>query len=342
MFRKVLILLGLCLAARAAYAASGTVVLGTAPNAPTGPGPGNIFVVNFQAMTAQSGSFAKAGTPEGNSFFAGYDPATQTIFIPSPAGRLVMLSSKDLAPTGSFAVIRGARLARVLPHRNVLIVLSAQAVAAYKLDTHRAVFTLAIGGNALAVDHREARLYVGGNMDRTITAIDLSSGRIVTSYPVAHSGDLVLANDRLFSADIKTGVMSVVDLRTGHISRLKTPEVDPHFSYQAIASANAGFMQLAKSTRGRFVYAAGFSGHILKFSTKTPRYLGEIPVSAGNGANKLSGLAVVDHGTEAVVTIENRDATALVRLATGKILRIFQGVPSNRWIKMQPIPSPRA
>lgn len=342
MIRKMLMLLGICLVASPAYAASGEAVLGTAPNPPMGPGPGEIFMVNPAAMTARSASFAKAGTPEGNSFFAGYNPATGTIFVPSPAGRIIMLGGKGLRPAGSFPVIRGARLAKVLPRRKLLIVLSAHAVAAYKLDSHKPAFTLPVGGNALAVAHRNGRLYVGGNADRTITVIDLASGQIVASYPVARSGDLLLAHGHLFSADISSGVMSAVDLRDGHIARVKTAEVDPHFSYQAIPAAKAGFMQLARSPRGRFVYAAGFSGHVLKFSATKPRYLGEVPVKAGVGANKLSGLAVVDHGREAVVTIENRDATALIRLPTGNILHLFRGVASSRWIKMQPVATPRA
>ena len=337
MIRKMLLLLlGICLAAPSAYAATGGAVLGTAPNPPMGPGPGKLFMVNPGAMTARAASFATAGTVQGNSFFAGYDRATGTVFVPSPAGRVFMLSGTDLRPSGSFPVIGGARLAKALVGRKLLIVLSGKDVAAYKLGSHRPAFTLPVGGNALAVARRSGRLYVGGNADRAITAIDLASGRIVGTYPVARSGDLVLAHGHLFSADILSGVMSVVDLRTGHVTRLKTPEVDPHFSYRAIPAATAGFMQLAKSPAGNFVYAAGFSGHVLKFSAASPRYLGEVAVGAAKGPEKLSGLAVVDHGREAVVTIENHDQTALIRLATGKVLHLFSGVASNRWVVARP------
>lgn len=60
------------------------------------------------------------------------------------------------------------------------------------------------------------------------------------------------------------------------------------------------------------------------------------------GANKLNGLAVVDHGTEAVVTLKIRDAAALVRLTTGNIFPTFRGVVSNRRIEMRPTPGQRA
>ena len=53
---------------------------------------------------------------------------------------------------------------------------------------------------------------------------------------------------------------------------------------------------MRRSSAGRTVYVAGFSGHILKFSAAPAKYLGEIAVQPAKGANKLSALAIVDGG----------------------------------------------
>lgn len=332
MIRKLILVLGLCLVAPAAHAGTGSLVLGAQSNPPKGPGPGKVFLVNTASMQMRDMRFAKAGTRGGNSFYAGYNGATGRIYVPSPVGRVTILDASTGHRTGSFPVIRGARLAHVVRQRNLLLVLSAKYLAAYRLGTHRPVFTLAVGGNAMAVNRNETRLYVGGNMDRSITAISLPNGRVTGSYPVGHSGDLVLADGHLFSADMKTGVMSVIDMATGHVTRLKTPEIDPDFSYHAIPHATAGFMQLATSPDGKRVYAAGFSGHVLTFSAQKPSYLGEIAVQPKPGANKLSGIAIVNGGKDALVTVENRHEAALVRLQNGRILHLFTGVASNRWV----------
>ena len=321
-----------CAGAPAAFAAGGPMALGASASPPMGPGPGTVFFVDPTAMTLRTAAFAKAGTPAGNSFYAAYDAASGTVYVPSPVGTITMMNAATGARIGAFPTIRGARVARVLAQRKLLVVLSARTVAAYALGTHAPVFMLAVGGNAIAVNPSESEIYVGGNMDRTVTAIAVPSGRVTTTYPVARSGDLVFAGGNLFSADIKTGVMSVVDTANGKVTRIKTSEVDPHFAYTAILKATAGFMQAAASPGGHTVYVAGFSGHILKFSAAPAKYLGEIAVRPAKGANKLSGLAIVDGGKEALVTIENRDEAALVSLADGRIVHLFPGVSSNRWV----------
>ncbi len=320
-----------CAIAPAAHAGTGPLVLGTAANPPMGPGPGRLFLVNPTAIRTLS--FAKAGTLAGNSFFAGYDPTTHTIYVPSPVGRVTMVNAETGRRIGTFPAMAGARVARVLLHRNLVVVLSAKKLAAYALRApHAPVFTLGFGGNALAVNRAESKLYVGGNMNRRIRIVAIPSGHVAGTYPVAGSGDLLSAGGKLFSADMKTGIMSVIDLTTGTVTRIRTPEVDPHFSYHAIPRANAGFMQLAKSPDGHKVYAAGFSGHIVEFSSRHPKFLGEIAVRPAKGPNKLSGVAIVDHGLEALVTIENRHETVLVSLRNARIVHTFKGVASNRWI----------
>lgn len=334
MLRKALLVTALGLLAPVAYAASpaaGPVILGAAANPPKGPGPGRLFVVNPAAGTTRSIAFAKPNTLAGNSFFVGYDPATETVFVPSPVGRITAIETQTHY-MASFPVIRGARVARAVPQQHLLLVLSAKNLAAYALSTHKPIFTLAVGGNAIAVNATGTKAYIGGNMDQTISEVDLPSGKINRSYPIVRSGDLQFANGMLFSADIKSGVMTVLDTHTGKIVRIATKEVDSHFSYARIEKATAGFMQLARSPDGQIMYAAGFSGHILKFSTTHPRYLGEVRVNAFSGPEKLSGLAIVDHGREALVTIENHHAAAVVSTQDGKPLHLIKDVASNRWV----------
>ena len=331
-------LTGLCLlmAAPGAWAQAGhkatDVVLGAAAAPPAGPGPGRLFAVAPAPGRVRAVAFAKAGTPAGNSFYVGYDPAARRIYVPSVAGRMTVFDAGSLRPVGHFPVLRGARLARVVPRAHLVLVLSGQYLAGYSLGSHRALFTLPVGGNAIAVDAARDRAFIGGNMDHVITEVALPSGKVTARYPVAGSGDLVFAQGKLFSADIRTGVLTVLDPGSRRVIAVRTPEVDPHFSYRRIPAATAGFMQLALSPAGHTLYAAGFSGHILKFSTGTGAYLGELPVRAGKGANKLSGLAIVDGGRQALVTVENRHETVLISLASGAVLHRFPGVNTNRWV----------
>ncbi len=321
-----------CAGAPAAFAAGNTLVLGASASPPMGAGPGKVFFVDTAAGTSHMAAFARPGTPAGNSFYAAYDAASGTVYVPSPVGSINMMNAATGARIGAFPTIRGARVARVLARRKLLVVLSAKTVAAYALGTHKPMFTLAVGGNAVAVNPSESVIYVGGNMDHTITAIAVPAGQVKATYPVAQSGDLLLTGGNLFSADMKTGVMSVVNTANGKVTPIKTSEVDPHFAYSAIGKATAGFMQMAASPGGHRVYVTGFSGHILEFAAAPAKYLGEMAVQPAKGANKLSGLAIVDGGKQALVTDENRDEALLVSLADGKIMHVFPGVSSNRWV----------
>lgn len=326
--------LGLVTAVSAAWARPAAVplVIGAAASPPAGPGPGKLFAVTPRPARVRAVRFAKPGTAAGNSFYVGYDPAARQIYVPSVAGRMTILARHGLRAVAHFPVIRGARVARVVPGAHVVLVLSGQDLAGYSLKTHRPLFVVPAGGNAIAVDAVHERAFVGGNMGRAITEVALPSGRVLARYGVAGSGDLAFAHGHVFSTDIRTGVLSVLDPHSGVIVPIKTAEVDPHFSYRHIGAATAGFMQMALGPSGNTLYVAGFSGHILRFSTRSDTYLGATPIDAGNGANKLSGLAIVDHGKDALVTVENRDETVLAALATGKILHRFPGVGSNRWL----------
>ncbi|MEO6148037.1 MAG: hypothetical protein ABIT70_13560, partial [Sulfuriferula sp.] len=81
-------------------------------------------------------------------------------------------------------------------------------------------------------------------------------------------------------------------------------------------------MQLAVSPDQNTVYAAGFSGHILRFSSADPTYLGQVKVSVGKaGPNRLSGLAMMPKTDQAITTIENRRESVIVDLHNGKVLK---------------------
>lgn len=345
MIRKgILVVVALVLSAASAFA-QGThqvshspvkQLIGAFSSPPAGPGPGIIVDWSVGSSAVKEGHFGQAGNPTGNSFYVAYDAAKQLVYVPTVAGTTYVVNARTLQPAGQFPSLPGERVARLVPGGKTVLVLSGKQLAAYSTATHKQLFRTNVGGNAIVLTVHGRRAFVGGNMDSTITEVALSNGAVVGRFPVAHSGDLALALGELFSGDMKSGVMSVLDLKTGKVTRISTSEVDPHFSYRRIGAAKAGFMQLAVSPDNKVVYAAGFSGHILKFSTTSPAYLGEVAVSANpGGLNKLSGLALIDKGREAVVTVENLKEAVVVNLSSGKILRTLKGTSSNRWVAVR-------
>ncbi len=311
--------------------AAAASVVGSFPAPPMGKGPGKIAVwpVGGRPRVVR---FGNAGTPSGNSFCIAYDNLNQSMYVPTFAGTTYIVNARTGRAEGRFATISGGRVAAISPDHRWLLVLSGRQLAAYALRSHRRRFLLPVGGNALVFNPSGHDVFVGGNMDKVLTEVGLPSGKIERRFAVHRSGDLAWARGQIFSADIKTGVMSVLNPKTGRIVYIKTGEVDPDFNYSKIPAAKAGFMQLAVSPRANYVYAAGFSGHILRFSSRSDSYLGEVAVPAGPGANKLSGLAVLPGGRRGFVTIENRKETVVVRLSSGKIGQTLPGIASNRWV----------
>ncbi len=329
------LIFGICATALSLAPAYGAdLIIGARPAPPKGAGPGEL-------VTWQSGSdetdrvpFGEAGTPAGNSFYAAFDPVNQRVYVPTAAGRTDIFDASSMNLAGSMTSIRGGRVAGVSPDGSVLLVISGKQAAGYSTSSRKQLFTVPAGGNAVAFDEQGRYAYVGGNRDDAIKRIDIAQGKISGEFPVAHSGDLIRVHNKLYSADMKTGVMSVVDLNSGKVTEIKTPEVDPQFDYQHIGAAHAGFMQLAADPSHHRVYAAGFSGHILVFDSDAARYLGEIEVDAGprGGPDKLSGLAVFDGGDKALVTVENLDTAVVVDLESKKITRQLNDSGSNRWV----------
>ncbi len=316
-------------------AESGATIVGAFPAPPKGPGTGHLVQWRVGNDTPRVGKFGTPKTLSGNSFYIAYDRHLERLYVPTLAGTTYVLNAKTLKPISRFKTLPGGRVARVSANHRALLVLSGKALTVYSLADHTPWFTIATGGNALAIGKDGRHVYIGGNMSKVITEVSLHTGKVTHRYPIAGSGDLAWVDGKLFSADMKTGVMSVLNPTTGKIVRISTDETDPTFSYHHIPAATAGFMQLASSPHQRYVYAAGFSGHILKFSTHNDRYIGEIAVKAApTGANKLSGIVIVNHGQDAIVTIENRKETALVRLSDAKIIKLLPGTMSNRWITL--------
>ena len=311
------------------------MLVGAFPAPPMGPGPGKLALVPLQGGTPYTINFGKAGAPSGNSFYvAKYE---NKIFVPSVAGTTEVLSIRTGKLLRRFNSIPGGRVAVAWPGHGLVFILSGKALAAYSTSSDAMRFQVPFGGNAMIFNSDGSRLYVGGNMDSTIAEIDPSTGRILRQIPIGHSGDLAWAHGLLFSADIKSGVMTAFNPVTSHTYHLATPEIDPNFTYKKIPAAAAGFMQLAVSHSQQYVYAAGFSGHILRFSAKSPAYLGQVTVSVGKpGPNKLSGLAVLPNGQQAIATIENRHESVIVDLNSGKIIKQLPGIASNRWILVDP------
>jgi len=327
--------------AASAYAMTDSypALVGAFPSHPKGAGPGKINMLNLPGDSVHVANFGKAGTPAGNSFYVAVDFRKHRVYVPSVAGQTYVLDLATGKPLSHFKSIKGGRVARLSPDHSTVFVLSGKALAAYSTSDSTLRYQIPVGGNAMAFSENGKQLYVGGNMDNTITDIDATSGDIKRHINIGHSGDIVWANGKLFSADMRNGVMSVYNSQTGDIHRLKTDEADPHFSYKKIPAAKAGFMQLAVSADQMTVYAAGFSGHILRFSTDKPAYLGEINVSIGKkGPDKLSGLAVLlnsDESAKAITTIENRHESVIVDLDNGHVLKRLPKVASNRWVQVR-------
>ncbi len=319
----------------------GETVVGAFPAPPAGSGPGTLAVWQPDRGIMRTVSFGTPESTSGNSFYVAADQASHTVFVPTVAGITYVVSTKSWTVVGQFSSLSGGRVAKVTPDGQLLIVESGKTTSAYQTTApyHKVFSDSSVGGNALVVAPNGRAAFVGGNADKNITEIALPTGKTVTSFSVGNSGDMVWARGEIFSADIASGVMSAINPATGKIVPISTPEVDKSFSYNDIPAATAGFMQLAVSPGQRRVYAAGFSGHILAFSTRRDAYLGEVAVKADTATsqpkNLLSGLVVLPGGRQAVVTVENLNESVVVSLQTGMILSSATSLASNRWITLR-------
>lgn len=311
-------------------------IVGPRPAPAQGNGPGQLAVWVTGSDRVETVAFGEPGTPAGNSFQPGLNTLHQRLYVPTAGGRTVIFDAADLSMVGSMNSIADGRVAAVSPDGNVLVVVSDDRTAAYATSNRERLWQVQGGGNAVAFDEDSRQVYVGGNRSDTIQRISVTTGEPNGHYAVARSGDLVRIHDQLYSADMKTGVVSVVDLSRAEITAIETPEVDPQFDYERVGSATAGLMQLAADPQGHRVYAAGFSGNILVFDSDAARYLGSIAVDAGppGGPDKLSGLALFDDGRKALVTVENLGLAVVVDLETQQIVRTLPGADSNRWLHL--------
>ena len=117
-------------------------------------------------------------------------------------GHTYIFNSRTFASGGSFARTRGRCVAAVSPdHKKILPVLSAEETTAYRIPEQTRLFTLPVGENAIAFEPETNLAFIGSNASAQLTEIDVSSGKLVRTLPVAHSGDLLWTNAKLFSAD---------------------------------------------------------------------------------------------------------------------------------------------
>lgn len=314
-----------------ASANSMPLVVGASSAPPRGAGPGKLMVLPLRhGHKPYSVKFGQAGTAAGNSFYIAQHAGLA--YVPSIAGYTDVMNLRSGKRIDRFHTLKGGRVAALSKDHDTLFVLSGKRLAAYSAKDGAKRFEIPFGGNAMAFNRDGSRLFVGGNMDKSIAEINARTGLILRQIPIGHTGDMVWANGYIFSADMKNGVMTAYNPLTEKTYRLKTPETDPHFSYHKIPKATAGFMQLAVSPDQKYVYAAGFSGHILRFATDKPAYLGEVAVDAAAGPNKLSGLVVLDHGNRAISTVENHHESVEVELSDGRIIKRLPRIASNRWV----------
>lgn len=315
-----------------ADATSLPAAIGAFPAPPMGVGPGKFTVLPLhQHDKPYIVSFGRPGTLSGNSFYLA--ESNGLAYVPSMAGYTDVINIHSRKRVQHFRTLKDGRVAAISDNNNLLFVLSGKRLAAYSATDGAKRYVVDFGGNAMVLNNDQSRLFVGGNMDNSIAEINTKTGHVVRKIAIGHSGDLAWANGKIFSADMKTGVMSAYDPMTNHTYTMKTPETDPDFNYHDIPMAKAGFMQLAVSPNQKYVYAAGFSGHILRFSTGTPAYLGEIKVDADKtGANNLSGLALLDNGKRAITTVENRHESVVLNLRNGHIIKRLPDIASNRWV----------
>ena len=159
-------------------AATPQVLVGAFPSPPMGAGPGKLTVMHLPDSVAQVVDFGQAGTPTGNSFYVAVDSQNNQIFVPSVAGTTNVIDLRTDKLVRQFKSIPGGRVAIVSPDHNMVFVLSGQALAAYSTSDDALRYQVPVGGNALAFNTDGSRLYVGGNMNETITDIDPSSGHI--------------------------------------------------------------------------------------------------------------------------------------------------------------------
>ena len=131
-----------------------------------------------------------------------YDGAARDLRAHPGGGHTYIFNSRTFASGGSFARTRGRCVAAVSPdHKKILPVLSAEETTAYRIPEQTRLFTLPVGENAIAFEPETNLAFIGGNASAQLTDIDVSSGKLVRTLPVAHSGDLLWTNAKLFSAD---------------------------------------------------------------------------------------------------------------------------------------------
>lgn len=311
------------------------VLLGPAASPPMGMGNGQLNLMYVRtsknmAVPLTKGANAFKSAVEGN---IAYVPTLQGVTY------VVNLHSHKVITT--FSTSKGARIANIADiamGKHVLLITGLHSVTAYALPSHKLMWTTNVGGNTLAVVGRDA--YVSGNASKTTQIIHLTTGKVTGSLPVGMIEDSVYDARRhtLWLANWNNGDMTIVNTKDNKVEKVIQEKEGGGFSMgdmgnmKAMMMATGGFMQLAVGPRGRFVYAASFSGNIMVYDAVSNMFKGDIPTLP---MAKLSGIAISPTDGYAYTTVENKMETIAVSLRTHKVVATYPNLESNRWSVMR-------
>jgi hypothetical protein len=299
------------------------VLVGAAASPQVGTGNGDFWIYSLS-----NGQSTEVPLATGvNAFSVALDH--NLAYVPTLQGTTYIVNIDSQQVVGQFASAMDARFASIAPNENLLIVTGLYGVYAYSLTTHQLAWATPVGGNTLAVVGNQA--YVSSNVSPITTIINLNNGSIAGTIPVGNIENSVYdsTNHTVWLANWYNGDMTVVNTNTRKFTTIHTSEGDPNLNTlypYSVSQAPAGYMQLAVSPQGKYVYAAGFTGNILVFDASKATLQRQIMVGG-----KLSGLAISPDGSVAYTANEVTQETDAVSLKTGKLLWSKQGMIANRW-----------
>ncbi len=298
------------------------ILVGAAASAPMGPGNGE-----FLMASVGQGKLIRIPLASGANGFK-VAISGNTAYVPTLQGQTYVVNLQSHMITGQFATPSGARIANLGNNGRLLVITGAKSVTAYSLPSHTMAWQLKAGGNALAIAGRTA--YLSGNSMGHTDIIDLASGKVTGTIPVGHIEDSVYDRQThtLWLADWTNGDMTVVNTQNDKVVATIHRAEGGGFSMQNMMSSTGGFMQVTVGPNGKYVYAASFSGNIMVYNAKMNTFAKDITVGT---TAKLSGIAIDPSDKYIYTTVENKQETVAVSVATGKAVWTLPGVMANRW-----------
>lgn len=301
---------------------TGDVLVGSASSPMMGAGSGEFVIGNIRKGMLTNVPLATGA----NSLQVAI--TGRTAYVPTLTGETYVVDLATKMVTGHFATPQGARIGTIADQGKLFLVTGPNSVTAYALPSHMKKWQLNQGGNALTVAGDVA--YLSGNKVADTVVVNLKTGKAVGTIPVGHIEDSVYDPQRhtLWLANWMNGDMTVVNTENNQVVTTIQEAEGGGFNMNNMMGSTGGFMQLAAGPNGKMVYAASFSGNIMAYNAQTNTFAKDIPVGS---MAKLSGLAIDPSDRYAYVTVENKQETVVVSLATGKIVSTMQNTGSNRW-----------